>query len=310
MIQQAYCEHVRRAELMPGDGRMYAWYDERCFDATRRAYRCAKLASGRLLILAMRYPSLSSVAIRAALKIEAAPAQIIQIEGGVDQNGFHTISTLMFVLPPLYPPAMPACKQFAIPVRRAPGNTSEDASIDISARIKRDTPRFTNRSLNLPVVVPSRDEQELLMGTQMDLITVVVAESIKLLVKDGWSFFKKQLAESSEKPHFIQLNLGGSIITEDQSDESTIAKAVTEAPLRLTQAQINELAGLNAKYNQLSIKKKHLLGSRAFHPVQSAEAETEIELVDQDMEKVQAKIWGFLQGSGKVGIARAEKSAG
>src|ERR1700733_7863392 len=165
LLGHSYCDHVRRTEIFPGDGRLYVWHDERCVDAIRKIYRCNKVGSGSLLIFVLRFPSSSPIAIKANLRVETAPAGILQIEGGSDQNGIHVRSWSTFVVPPFYPPALPVCKQFVVSIQRNLGATVENASVDVFARFKRDTPKFHNKTLSLPILVPSLDEREHLLGT-------------------------------------------------------------------------------------------------------------------------------------------------
>lgn len=293
LLKLGFCRHVGENELLPNDGRLFIWFDSPCVDPVKRAFKCAKTGSGRLYVAAQRDQAPSSFAMKVSMHVAVFPADVIQLRMGDLRNGFSSSKPEHFTLLPIYPPALPSCQLFEFQVQRVPGQETRDASIDVVVQARRDRPHASPQTLNLPLAAPCMEE---LKGVDMDLMTVVIAEAVKILIKEGSSFLKEITGTKEED--LIQLHLGSTTLSETELDDANITKAL-KTPPRLSRAQVDLLTGYNTQYNQLAIRKENLLtaSTRTYHPVHTADAKTEVELVEEEMHQAQEKIWQVLHDS-------------
>jgi hypothetical protein len=299
-IASGQCAHVNSGELLPHDGLIYAVYDSPCYDRDTRSYRCQKQGTGKLYLVACRFRSAGKSSLRVGFKVEVAPASALGIEGGHEKQGTCIVDWQTFVLHPTYR-KLPKYWTMQFRITVSGSEEAVDASIDVVTRTRREGSQSITSGISIPTTVPASLDG----GSQMTLEigTIVLAESIKLLLKDGWDFIKDHTEHGSE---LTQLNIGSLAISADAQSPENITTIIEGAHANLSSNDVQELDGLNKRLSIVYRKKKHLTAGveRAATTKDRADAEAEIEQLEVDITEIREKIWRVLTKSGAVSLVQ------
>jgi hypothetical protein len=326
VIQDGLCMHVARAQLLPRDGTAYAVLDARCYDKSNSCYRCNKRTSETLFMLAWRFSS-STRTLKSKMTIDGTPRDSVRIRGRAGEEDSQVVEE--FVL-------HPSSSQEPTPDWRwsygISFNRSEDpvaASIDVSFAVKVDKPKWKpSETLDLAVTVPPLAAQ-LAATTESDLALVqlskkeatrsmdgmtalVVGESVKLLLKDGWEFLKATGVDGlSGKDDLIQLNIGDSSVP-SESPVELIQQSIQKANIVVPDEVVNELRGLNDQLRGMSAYSRNLRSnlSEATTKADKADLETKIEINSTKMSEVRRQAWTMLQQTGHISLSAKDRRVG
>ncbi|MGH9633675.1 MAG: hypothetical protein ACRD72_02445 [Candidatus Angelobacter sp.] len=302
MIEQNYCDHVAGTDLIPGDGKLYAVLGSRCFDINHNGPRCLKNETNEVLLVAVRPLSPQKRSIKATVIMEATPAEAIQFEGGRDTNGVNRVEPKSFVLHPTYK-YLPEWRH-STPINFIPAEKAIPASLDVYINAKRDGSQPTKTSLGLIITVPPLKKED--PALPVDLTTLVLSESLKLIIKDGWEFLKQRVPNLINKStDLIQLNIGTSALHQDVETEDAITQAIQKSKIIISNTEIEELGGLNRRIQSLSLQRKHLQArvERASSTIDHSRALAEIEELGIDILQAKEKVWSILQGTGLISVS-------
>jgi hypothetical protein len=305
VIAQNFCEHVRRAELLPSDGIFYSILDAPCVGSGPAGSSCVKNGTQRLYLIAVRRYSASKVPLKVVATVEATPASALQLDGGKEKDGIHKLEARSFVLPPSYK----ACLGWkdSIPVQFGRATEAVEAAIAVYLSTKREHQRPFAASVNLSVTVPPLLREE--TNPAMDLIALAASESIKLLVKEGFDFLKKQLPYFSGDGDLIQLRIDTSHISAKNISDATISPGVEALNKVLSQAQKGELDAYNRKLVHLFNQKNALIGivDSAVNVIEKSKGDAEIQRLEGEISDAQSHIWRILQSTGLVSVKAADR---
>jgi hypothetical protein len=175
--------------------------------------------------------------------------------------------------------------------------------------------------VDLPVVVPSIQDSERMAQARedslmagVDFVTMVLTETIKHLIADGWAFIKEQAkAMGGLDDDLIQLRIGEVVFDPRQSQDSAGAAAKDAAEAikeNLAGSEIYEMDGENRRLEMLYIKKKNFLSVVESARTTSDKAHTlaDIEDIDKQIRRIQQHVWTLLEKTGKVKLVQAENS--
>lgn len=142
----------------------------------------------------------------------------------------------------------------------------------------------------------------------LDLMTIVLTESIKLLLKDGWQVLKN----FSPGAEIIQLNIGDLKISEKEDAAVRIAQERPAIGSSFARETMIELEGLNRRLENLLIDNSKFLANigTATTAPDRAMTEAAVARTERDIEDTRRKIWNVLQQSGKVSVTSQPKSSG
>lgn len=326
LIREKTCAHVARAQLLPNDGMAYAVLDARCFDRTRNCYRCSKRASDALFLFAWRFSS-STRTLKSRMTIDGSPRNSVRIRGKSGEPGSQVVEE--FVL-------HPSSSQDPIPdwrdsyaVSFMQSDKTVTASIDISFSVRLDRPKWNVAdSLDLAVTVPPlltahttdsgsdpglmRSSTQESMRSMDGMTAVVIGESIKLLLKDGWEFFKNVASDGLQGGNeLVQLNIGKLTIP-PESPVKIIEETVRKSDIAVSPIRLDELKGLNSELHGISILVKNLRSNLLETTTKSdkADLETKIEINSHRMADLQQRIWTILRETGDFSLTPKDRQAG
>lgn len=304
------CEHVCRVELLPRDSLLYAILDAPCFDADQSRAKCSKKVSEALLLFAFCFSERTRT-LTTTVKVEVRPAASLQLgRGDESAEALHRTHSETFVLYPRYKTLSEW--RYSLPIRFLRGEVPKAESIYIYLNFKKNEVKSTNAVLNLGVVVPPLSKES---EASMDFITVVVLESIKLLMKDGWDFLKRHLPGIGSGDDLITLNIGDTKIlpadvAEDQN--AVLTQALRNSNIRMSNLQVEELGGLNKRVETLSRQRQAMQGrvERTGSGIDYGRTQAEIEELGQEISVIEEKIWNILQGTGVISVIGKDRKAG
>jgi hypothetical protein len=299
IIKAGVCDHTRGADLLPLDSEVYAIYCSNCFDATHNDLRCHNDGTQTLLLGAWRTPSASKLTLRTGIVVETTPARSLQIVGGFVKKGTYYLEAGSEILFPYYK-TLGTTWEKRISIRALPSQTPCRASIDVTLSVRRESQRATTTPLCIPVIVPPAPETEVPLTDSMT--SMIVAESIKLLVSEGWSFLKRQFGEEADSG-LIQLNIGALNVKPSDSADS-IKRTVKEAKPAISDGDTAHLSGLNVNLKNLNIKRSSYLSrkDRGSTSRDNAETDAELEILNGEIDAVKEQIWSKLKETGRFSV--------
>jgi hypothetical protein len=253
-------------------------------------------------MLALRPPSRGKQTLKGTVTVEAMPLDALHIEGARAHQGAHRLDQKSFVLFPsggVLSEWRKDSKIEFLPIEKA-----VPASIDFYLAIKRDGPKATSASLALPVVVPPVPREDPTLP--LELTALVLAEGVKLLVRDGWDFVKGQISRvTGKEPDIIQLHIGDLTLGPETATDDAIDQATKSVSVSVSNASVEEVSGLNRRLQTLFIRKKHLLSNvdRAATTIDKSNALAEIDHTDRDIKEVKDKLWLALEAAGVLSVS-------
>jgi len=326
VIKEKICAHVARAQLLPNDGTAYAVLDARCYDKTKNAYRCSKRTSDTLFLVARRFSS-STRTLKSRMTIDVTPRDSVQIKGKSGGTGSHIVEEFVLHRSSSQDPIPDWRESYGISFMQSEQPVT--ASIDISFAVRLDRPKWKPAdSLDLAVTVPplfaaltafsgsditltqiSKKES----ARAMDGMTaLVVGESIKLLIKDGWEFIKKVATEGLlGKDELVQLNIGKLAIPADSPVE-LVEESLRKSDIVMPQLRLDQLRGLNDELRGMSNYVRNLRSNLmdATTKADKADLETKIDRNNDKMIDLQQKIWTILRETGNFSLTSEDRKAG
>jgi hypothetical protein len=304
IMKAGVCDHTCGADLLPLDSKVYAIYCSNCFDPTHNDLRCQKDSTQTLLLGAWRTPSASKLTLRTGIVVETTPARSLQIVDGFVKRGTYYFEAGSEILFPYYK-TLGSTWEKRISIRALPSQTPSPASIDVTLSVRRESQKTTTTPLCIQVIVPPAPETEVPLTDSMT--SMIVIESIKLLVPEGWSFLKRQFGGEVDSG-LIQLNIGALNVKPSDSSDS-ITRTVKEAKLAISDGDTAHLRGLNISLKNLNIKRSAYLShkDRGSTSRDNAETDAGLEILNGEIDAVKEQIWSKLKETGQFSVESVTK---
>jgi len=307
MIQ--HCEHVGISDLLPADSKACAIYFSNCYDRGMERTKCTSAGDSSLLCFGLRSrsnsrylkPSTTSVT------VTTAPSQHLALDNGSDDNGKCTLKAGSYVMFPFYRALNKSQywhKRVPLIVQR-----SRDvvfASINVKFEIDPGTDPFKS-AISLPISIApegllgNTDQIQLPEQSRMidPISNTILAESVKLLLKEGWKFFKENRVIRHDDD-LISLNIGSAVITLQDTTDDRIEKLVAEVHPGIASHVELQLDGLNQKLRQLYIRKRNLVKNElsSSNTIELSNLQTYTQITTEEISRVQSEIWDLLQKTG------------
>ena len=322
LLAREVCQHVRKIVVPERDADVYVIYDQPCFDLDTRQPWCTKLGSGTLCVLGRRiFSAYSDLTVKVDVVLETTPIEALSIEHGGRRNGSCHKQLRSIVLHPIYRKGLPRVSAATARLQQHLNEQPSSAVATVTLKIRTQNPRVITKQVDLPVVVPSIQDSERMAQARedslmagVDFVTMVLTETIKHLIADGWAFIKEQAkAMGGLDDDLIQLRIGEVVFDPRQSQDSAGAAAKDAAEAikeNLAGSEIYEMDGENRRLEMLYIKKKNFLSVVESARTTSDKAHTlaDIEDIDKQIRRIQQHVWTLLEKTGKVKLVQAENS--
>jgi hypothetical protein len=307
VIQGGHCRHVAKIEIWRGESDAYAVLGARCVTQAGK-YDCEKPCSEKLFWFALRRLSKKTSTLKGRISTHGTPSDLVQIFRTEKEQGRGDKEFVLF----------PCSSQDPLPsengeygVAFTPSEGPKHASIDLSFIVWQDRPNAeVHNNLNLSVLIPP--VQELSQGIHIEpsppaggpvamdeITTTVVAESIRLLIEGGWSFFKKFKEGGGD---LIQLNIGEveiPVSPSEKPDTAALEPAIRKSPTGLTNSRLHELKGYNELLERKAVALEDLLKlADEGVPIERAQTGTAIRIKEKEIKEVREKMWAILEETG------------
>jgi hypothetical protein len=299
IIEHKICNHVGRTDLARGVGTLFAIFDVPCFASENGSARCIRPSAEKLLLLAKNGLSPRKGTLKMLVTVEAIPSSSLQLEGATKDSRNSNKLELDWVVLPFYPTLKPWSNSIGVAITK--GKEFVSASIDVVVNSRAANPRGTQTTVNLAIVIPAE-----IGGTMVpDLANMILAESIKALIPDGWKFLKEKVARIGEgDSDLITLDLGDIRISSSTLSSDGILPLVQKSDLTavLGDVRIMELDGLNNRLGQVANQRRHLQGlvKRAGTTIDESRSLAEIDQLTKDIDQLQPQIWDLLVSTDRV----------
>ena len=299
VISRQLCDHAARGELLQGQVTFYAILANHCLAPASCSLHCRKAPKEKLFLRAKNNNPAQKSSVKMLVSVEAIPSTSVYIQGANEHRGANRLDLDWFVLP-TYKTLEPW--EHAANLLYKLHDKPVTASVDVYVSAKRDSIRPARSLVNLSLLVPPAIKEDPKM--QLELGTLVLSESIKFLIMEGWSFVRDQLSSRDNQDGLISLNIGQVNISPSDDIEQRIPEAIIESGITasLSTSRMEQLNGLNTKLKQL-VRKKSILDTlveRSSTVVEKGRAMAELVELADNVRSVQSEIWDVLKSTGKI----------